>query len=716
MGIRRTLGKYVRRAMGLDDLFMTGKEIPLNGNGTFTTGTDNAYTYSALCYACIRKKARDVAGVPLLFLTDPDDPDSIIEDPFNPVRRLFDKPHPALTREQFLQFFVTFLEMRGEVFTVFDNPARPSFMIPWIDPLSWRDHKAKDGNLTHWTYRSRNSGAQIVFDTDLIHHRYIDPARPYRGQSPLKAASKPYEIETGGDSLQGSLINQGGENGNIYLSEESMGTTEQETLLQAIRARRQGKGLPLRDLLLTGGVKPADPRFTETDLDLIAMQEPSRQKLTAVYGLTPALIYADDSPNYATFKERNKIYWTSEAIPLIRGIESAFDRFFVNGPGRFGVYVRFDLSKVEALQTEINVKLEAAKSLNDLRVPLAVINERLGLRLTLDEIPWANDVLVPSTLAPLSVIMQEYVYDTPAASAVKGVAGNQGEGGTMPPGPSLPELARNILKEARTNGKPQTQKEMINRATNPHFTIARQKRMDKLERELSVKWRNKMGTLKKIFANAVTDDSTPPEEMFKDLKPGIAETMVAVISPFLSKSAIEGTAAIQELLEADPPRNLVEIMTKAPNLGADTLEAIAERENFIQLEMAEGLWEELEAKVLTTQLDGAGVEDVRRAVKHTFNVSINRSVTIARTEVGTAYSVSRFHETKRAGYKRTEWLTALDENVRGEDPDDSFNHANCNGRVRAVGKSFPCGLTYPMEQSGAAGNVINCRCITIPVV
>jgi uncharacterized protein with gpF-like domain len=90
----------------------------------------------------------------------------------------------------------------------------------------------------------------------------------------------------------------------------------------------------------------------------------------------------------------------------------------------------------------------------------------------------------------------------------------------------------------------------------------------------------------------------------------------------------------------------------------------------------------------------------------------NRAVTIARTEIGTAYSVSRDAEMKAQGFDRHQWLTAGDDLVR----DGEFSHTSCDNEVRMIGELFPCGLAFPMAPGGEAGNVINCRCETIPLV
>jgi SPP1 gp7 family putative phage head morphogenesis protein len=81
---------------------------------------------------------------------------------------------------------------------------------------------------------------------------------------------------------------------------------------------------------------------------------------------------------------------------------------------------------------------------------------------------------------------------------------------------------------------------------------------------------------------------------------------------------------------------------------------------------------------------------------------------IARTELGGVISDARVEAFKDAGINKHQWLTAGDENVR-------TSHMECDGEVRTIGERFPNGLLNPNEEGGPAGEVINCRCLTLPV-
>ncbi len=84
-----------------------------------------------------------------------------------------------------------------------------------------------------------------------------------------------------------------------------------------------------------------------------------------------------------------------------------------------------------------------------------------------------------------------------------------------------------------------------------------------------------------------------------------------------------------------------------------------------------------------------------------------RAMMIARTEITSASSFSRVEQMKLDGIEKHTWLTSRDNNVRND-------HVDLNGKTVKVGAVFGHRLRYPGDPNGAAKNVIQCRCTTIP--
>jgi uncharacterized protein with gpF-like domain len=70
---------------------------------------------------------------------------------------------------------------------------------------------------------------------------------------------------------------------------------------------------------------------------------------------------------------------------------------------------------------------------------------------------------------------------------------------------------------------------------------------------------------------------------------------------------------------------------------------------------------------------------------------------------------------RREGVEEHEWVTSGDQFVRSKEP---HSHVALDGVVRAVGDSFRTDrpLHHPGDPAGDPEDVINCRCVTAPVV
>ena len=107
-------------------------------------------------------------------------------------------------------------------------------------------------------------------------------------------------------------------------------------------------------------------------------------------------------------------------------------------------------------------------------------------------------------------------------------------------------------------------------------------------------------------------------------------------------------------------------------------------------------------------VEGGGVKEVQNAVRSVFKVSLARSLTIARTEVGGATSRATFIGMGEAGVQKLEWVSAGDELVR--------ESHRIDGEVVAVGEEFSNGIRFPHDPEGDAEDTINCRCDIAPVI
>jgi HK97 family phage portal protein len=698
--IRRTIGAGIVKAFGLNDMFLSGKEMPWSPGFAGGASVQAAYENSDTAYACIRRKAQDISSAPLLFMASPDNTARDVP-PSHPIRKLWERPNRHFSREQVIQFFVTFMELRGEAFLTFDDPERPTAMSPHLDPAWWRFDPAVDGSPVIWHMQHGVQFADLM-PSEILHHRYVCPSDPYRGQAPLRAAANKFAISTGGDSLQRSIIERGGERGILYKVPDAFTELQRKMALEALRGRRQNKNEVGNDSLLPNGVEVVDPRFIEDDYDILAALPRSEDGICNVFGVPASLLSGKDD-NYATFKGRQKVYWANTLVPTIRGIESAFDDFF----GRnFGVFVRFDLARIEALKDNLGDQVTIAAALKSAGWPWAAIEDLLKIGTPLSLIPEAKTVLVSALLAPADKLIEEWNQPPAPEPAPAPVP---------PPPPPAPVgdgkwEPRAIVRDGA--GLPLTNSLIRRRAMDARETIGRTRRMAKLERELKTGWRSLLSTWKGKAVRAVRDaggEVSAIEQALRAMQPQLGKAMVDLTSPAHQAAAREGMASILLITgKVDFGDQQIMRESRVPELSPAARQWITKRTPLIQ-GMSADLFNEVIAAAKKSVIEGAEASSVAEVVAGRFDVRASRAITIARTEVGTAYNVSRYAEMGEQGFEQHEWMTAEDELVREE-------HADCDGEVRAIGDLFPCGLSYPMEDGADATNTVNCRCQTLPVV
>jgi SPP1 gp7 family putative phage head morphogenesis protein len=114
-----------------------------------------------------------------------------------------------------------------------------------------------------------------------------------------------------------------------------------------------------------------------------------------------------------------------------------------------------------------------------------------------------------------------------------------------------------------------------------------------------------------------------------------------------------------------------------------------------------------------TLIQGLGkletTSELMNRVRQVYTFAQNRALTIARTETGQAMGVARDAAMEMLTVAKHRWVTAGDEEVR-------VTHQGLNGLVVVRGQQFPNGCRFPCDPYGAAGEIINCRCVAAPVV
>jgi hypothetical protein len=112
--------------------------------------------------------------------------------------------------------------------------------------------------------------------------------------------------------------------------------------------------------------------------------------------------------------------------------------------------------------------------------------------------------------------------------------------------------------------------------------------------------------------------------------------------------------------------------------------------------------------------NGEGLSEIAGRIATKFeDYEQGRVLTIARTETVSAFNFASVEAWRQSGdVEQVEWLSARDSAVREA-------HADADGQVAGINAGFDVGgesLAFPGDPAGSPENVINCRCVALPVV
>lgn len=650
----------------------------------------SAFESCAIAYACIRRMYQDAAGVPIVYLREPDNYEEEVG-PDDPVRRLLERPNRAMTRRRLIAWTVMMRSLRGECFWTFDNPHRPSEVYPWFDPRGFKELTDRDG-LYGWEFRRGNTEFTRAA-REVLWTGEENPANPYRGLSPLQAAGRALAIDQYGDNLTASTLRKGGERGMVLHTDRDLTDEQAEQLRAKIARRRAGEGTVSKDLILSHGLDVLDPKFTREDLDILALQNGAKDKICHVYGMAPVIIGDDDAAQFKSAPEAFKAYWNQTLVPLLHSLEDSFDRFFVHDHG-LRTFVRFDLSTVAALQEDEQKRARTAKIYADMGIPLSAINGKLGLGF--DD----GDLAVAEALNALAAMA----------------------------GPELGGEAPEADKRYRATSPRLTNEVIRARHHDARFKTARTRRRASLERRAWDGLRSVAGDYQKrsldairsaLEARGMTDEAArqAAREM-SDMAGGFGADLAKAMEGVHRESAQLGVASIQELVDG---KHLAwHDRVKAISFSPEVELIMRRRTSYIRQQLAPALIDTMNDLVHTVVREageaGESVGWVVGKIREAWGAwSRRHATTIARTEVGTMYNTARYEEMQGQQFEWHEWVTSLDEMTR-DGTDSEYDHYGADGEKRRVGDEFSTQLLHPQMDGGDPGNVINCRCETIPYV
>jgi len=624
---------------------------------------------------------------------------------------LFRDVNPFMSSHQLFRATESWLKIAGEAFWVYD-PFAPRIMGHpkeiYVFPANKMEHRTdRNGDITQWVFKGDKQDIPFTVD-QVVHFAYWNKWNAFRGVSPLSVLDMEMSMDSVSNKSNLSMIMNGSIPDGVLTSDQRVSAEEATEIRDRWVKEHGGPERKNRLHVLGQGVTYQAISVTAADMEFHTMKRWNRGTILARIGVPGILVGATDDKaplSGPDTKFQKQVFWNETLMPDQVLIQDKLrtDYFRRFAPTLEG---RFDNSGIPELQideTERHTRLR-----EDIRAGLLTPNEA---REELDMEPYdGGDVAyMPMAMTPVKT-----------------------EAERNEPKPIPPMLAAPPVEEpkfaigARIIEKAPTYTKEFKDAHWKAFTDG----WEVLEAEYDKKLKSwvygiRKHVLEALDAKGVTEQLRYGiDYMFSDIK-DVSDALDAIESSYWDKQ----TAVLREMSEPQFRKAMTFAEGALVQLFGEVDIPIAVSWSIFDTQAVEMVARRVdELSKITTTINGKVGSIIEDAItngwseketadvlREKFNFASNRMATVARTEIGNVLQDSRIAGFMDVGVTKTEWLSSRDAVVRTHPYNHTEEYNNANGPV-LIGEPFPNGLMYPNDPAGEAGNVINCRCVSLPVM
>jgi HK97 family phage portal protein len=667
---------------------------------------------STYVYACINILAKSVSSVPWHVYKQDRNGDWIKQDQ-HPLQLLIEKPTPWHSRKDLMTGMIQHLYLGGNsVHTKVRAGGavvelwqlQPDWIKVFPSATDWVDRYEynKDGIITP------------ISPKDIMHNKFIDPANPYWGLSPLQAGARAVDIDVEAVryqkvGLQNMAISDG-----VFTFDHPLTKDQWQEARDMIREQHQGIDNAHTPWVLGAGANWQQMSMTPKDIDFVESRKFTANEICSIFQVPPPMIGILDKANYNNIETARKIFWLDTIVPLLEDLKDAFNLSLTPEFGT-GIELSYDISNVNALQESTADKIVQAKDLWAMGVPFNMINQKLELGF--DDIEGGDQGYLGSGMQPISMLA---VADLGAQHKLtnpelvtkpieNGAQATDPQNQQNEPPPNEKDPPKGIIapltKKQKTNAymglnlKSDEQKDQY--ADEVHRTRAKwTTEMKTRSAELFDKEAHMVAKDPKNYKEIIKKHEQQWQDMFKDI---YQQIVVDAGKDHYSRFNKSYTPRFykDDQDAFDPYTEIIEqyIITLAGT-------KVAWVSDFTR--------QMIGAMVLENEQQNGTMDDLAKSILTEYGeFSRYRAFRIARTETQNALGFAQYQAGHQAQEKLGvkligEWWTSLDDRVRK-------SHQELHGEKRPLGEAFSNGLTFAGQYENDKGghNNINCRCVIL---
>lgn len=723
--------------------------------GTQSDKFTDPWTQNPFVRSAVSALYRIVRGVPLRGVTgkrgvEGDDAPKPIGDDA-PLSMLLSRPNPWQTGPELAASLVAYRKLEGVAYALVygegdnhwtpDRKTIPREICP-IDPrtvsVAPNGRDLASGMIRTYEVQSGLGTVRVAAESMLV-FRDFNPRDLQTGSASLASVWSGMTADMLADVYAAAMLENDGTPG-VMLKLKALGTKDQMDALRSTWDDRHKGARKARRTAVIGpdmDVVPA-PAQTAKDMETPALRAWYRDAVKAVLGVTDFEVGRIADYNRANSESARVWLWQNTILPELSDIEDVlWSRVFEPSSRgqRMATWAAFDLSKVEALKPQLAETATTAEVLIRTGFDPEQVADKLDLGLDFVELPDVPDDTAepdaPNADAAKVAVQSEGLNGAQVAAVLQVLAAVSA--GTLKPEaailtiatafPMIPEAtARRIVAGALAAPTPDPVPtppaaksfNIITRDAPKHaapVSIAVALRLHRAwqrhaELVLGVKWRK--------FTATRYAETIAAARNLTELGP-LNSTLERILgTPSEWRAGAETAAKVVVKLGKPLAENLSLEVGGFSRIEVGQLDfaATAGKRVAQMVKVGEKLRGRIRDSVIRgmEQGDAPDVATLEKMLEQRFGgVLPSNAAVVARTETGMYASEVRQSLMVRDGIDDKLWSATNDQWTRE-------THLAVNGQERPVNERFSNGLLHPLEAGAPASEVIQCRCVALPLM
>ena len=301
---------------------LSGVEYP---DSNFENFASQGYGKNEIVHACIRELAISTAA-PRYFVHGRDSQGGLVEQPASPYAKLLDRPNPQNDYYQWVERFITYLYVAGNVYVLKERNRTNKITALWLLRPDRVTIQSSDMGVNKYVYTIDGKEYHIP-PADVAHMAFPNPGGDVYGLSPLSVMAKTVNLDLAMTDFAKLFFQNAGVPSGLLKVKRRISSQEEASMIRSRwRSSFGGANNMHRVAVLDNDAEYQAMAAAPKDMDLKGLHDLTETRICAVLGVPPILIGANVGlarSTYSNYREARLSFHSETVEPLV----SRFVRF-----------------------------------------------------------------------------------------------------------------------------------------------------------------------------------------------------------------------------------------------------------------------------------------------------------------------------------------------------------------------------------------------------